>query len=237
MTDETLIHLSSNFVFHYLICSSTDDESDTDLVTDYTTKLNTPNIRNYFSSNDVVKQTIPMLCSESGYSNGASKNGSDNLCSAWKDKTINLITPIGQNNNNNLNMLPIISVTPHSPGSKYNNILEDSLCHLQSIRETVQQMKNPSAQNTSFGSVGPTNSTVIRNKNTYFETCYQTIPTLQLVSTKNFCSCPSLSNETSPKTVWLAAQRAVMYTHSGNRRKSWTAVEDLAESTKNSHKR
>lgn len=140
----------------------TDDDSDTDLVTDYTTKLNTLSIKNYFSSHDNVKQTVPMICSESGYYNGAPKNSSDNLCSAWKDKTINLI---GQNINN-LNMLPIISVTPHSPGTKYNNILEDSLCHLQSIRETVQQMKNPSAQNTSFGSVGANNSTVKRNKNT-----------------------------------------------------------------------
>lgn len=58
-------------------------------------------------------------------------------------------------------MVPIISVTPHSPGvSKYNSILEDSLNHLQSIRESVVQMKNSSAQNTSFGVVNPTVGTI-----------------------------------------------------------------------------
>lgn len=128
-------------------------------MTDYTTKLNTPSIKNYFSSPDNVNRITPMICGETGYSNAAQKNSPDNLCSAWKNKTINLITPIDQNINN-LNMLPIISVTPHSPGTKYNNILEDSLCHLQSIRETVQQMRNSSAQNTSFSSVGATKSTV-----------------------------------------------------------------------------
>lgn len=58
-------------------------------------------------------------------------------------------------------MVPIISVTPHSPGAKYNSILEDSLSHLQSIRETVVQMKNSSAQNTNFGNIGIINPTVI----------------------------------------------------------------------------
>lgn len=30
---------------------------------------------------------------------------------------------VSHNNNNHHNMVPIISVTPHSPGTKYNNIL------------------------------------------------------------------------------------------------------------------
>lgn len=64
------------------------------------------------------------------------------------------------NNNNSINMVPIISVTPHSPGAKYNSILEDSLNHLQSIRETVCQMKNSSTQNTTFGTIGIINPTV-----------------------------------------------------------------------------
>lgn len=42
------------------------------------------------------------------------------------------------------NMVPIISVTPHSPGAKYNCILEDTLNQLQCIRESVVQMKNSS---------------------------------------------------------------------------------------------
>lgn len=50
--------------------------------------------------------------------------------------------------NNNNNMIPTINVTPHSPASasKYNNIFDDTLSQLQSIRETVQKMKNSTSQ-------------------------------------------------------------------------------------------
>lgn len=129
-------------------------------MTDYTSKLQTlaPSIKNYFSSPDNLKETSSIMSNE--YSNGVSRNNLDNPCSAWKNKTINLVSPVGENINNS-SMLPIISVTPQSPGTKYNGILEDSLYHLQSIRETVQQMKNPSTQNKIFGSVLTSASTVI----------------------------------------------------------------------------
>lgn len=150
----------------YFLPSFSDDDSETDLVTDYTQTLNTsaPSIKNYSSPSNSLKESSPLICNESEYSEGASKTSSDNRCSTWKNKTINTAPLFGQNISN-LNMLPItsvpvISVTPYSPGTKYNSILEDSLCHLQSIRETVQQMKNPCAQNTSLGIVVPSNSTV-----------------------------------------------------------------------------
>lgn len=111
-----------------------------------------------------------MSGSELGYANGTSGSGSNNHFNAGNNNTITITTPSGhtQNNNNitinnnhsNCNMVPIISVTPHSPGTKYNSILEDSLSHLQSIRETVVQMKNSSAQNTNFGHIGIINPTV-----------------------------------------------------------------------------
>lgn len=168
----------------------TDDDSDADLVTDYldaptltatsnttskpvTAKLSTPtptpNIKNYFVSTVDIKDKGLMSSSELGYANGTSGSGSNNHFNAGSNSnTITITTPSGHttNNNNiiisnNCNMVPIISVTPHSPGAKYNSILEDSLSHLQSIRETVVQMKNSSAQNTNFGHIGIINPTVI----------------------------------------------------------------------------
>lgn len=105
-----------------------------------------------------------MSGSDSGYTNGSCSNNFN-----AGNNTITITTPSGQTNNNNIiinnnhhcNMVPIISVTPHSPGTKYNSILEDSLNHLQSIRESVVQMKNSSAQNTNFGNIGIINPTVI----------------------------------------------------------------------------
>uniref|UniRef100_A0A336K2W3 CSON008438 protein n=1 Tax=Culicoides sonorensis TaxID=179676 RepID=A0A336K2W3_CULSO len=72
------------------------------------------------------------------------------------------------------NMVPIISVTPHSPGAKYNCILEDTLNQLQCIRESVS---------TGFWPVGNSIYSGIKH----------------------------------------------------DRRKSWTAVEDLSEAVKNNN--
>lgn len=135
-------------------------------------------------------------------------------------------------------MVPIISVTPHSPGAKYNSILEDSLNHLQSIRETVVQMKNSSAQNTNFGNIGIINPTVITVINLTPDLLRNLFSlSLQLASSKIFYSCPSLPNLSVSNAIWLAAQNAMTYTLNDNRRKSWTAIEDLTDCTKNSHKR
>jgi hypothetical protein len=121
-----------------------------------------------------------MSSSELGYANGTSGSGSNNNhFNAGINNTITITTPSGvtqnnnnitiNNNNHNCNMVPIISVTPHSPGAKYNSILEDSLSHLQSIRETVVQMKNSSAQNTNFGNIGIINPTVTSSFLLYFK--------------------------------------------------------------------
>lgn len=63
---------------------------------------------------------------------------------------------------------------------------------------------------------------------------------LQLASSKIFYSCPSLPNlnvtNATYNAIWLAAQNAMTYTLNDNRRKSWTAIEDLTDCTKNSHK-
>ena len=127
----------------------------------------TSNIKNYFVSTiDIKEKGSLMPNSDLGqYTNGSGSNHHQQHLNA---NTITITTPSGQttnnhnitNNNNIINMVPIISVTPHSPNTKYNSILEDSLNHLQSIRESVVQMKNSSAQNTNFGNVGIINPTV-----------------------------------------------------------------------------
>ncbi|EAT34249.1 AAEL013487-PA [Aedes aegypti] len=119
------------------------------------------------------------------------------------------------NNHHHANMVPIISVTPHSPGAKY-NFLEDTLHHLQCIRESVAQMKNSTIQNTNFGGAGFIGSS--------------------LSSTKLFSSCPSLPDLTisNPGSIWPHQQ--TMYGLNTDRRKSWTAIEDLTECAKSSHK-
>ncbi|XP_062553171.1 uncharacterized protein LOC134218258 isoform X2 [Armigeres subalbatus] len=118
-------------------------------------------------------------------------------------------------NHHHANMVPIISVTPHSPGAKY-NFLEDTLHHLQCIRESVAQMKNSTIQNTNFGGAGFIGSS--------------------LSSSKLFSSCPSLPDLTisNPGSIWPHQQ--TMYGLNTDRRKSWTAIEDLTECAKSSHK-
>lgn len=89
------------------------------------------------------------------------------------------------NINNNINMVPTISVTPHSPGTKYNSILglllnslcmffvlffnkfsiilfnlEDTLNHLQNIRESVVQIKNASVRSQHYATSNLMNPSV-----------------------------------------------------------------------------
>lgn len=140
------------------------------------------NIKTYFVSTvDISKQNLMSKNNGSNSDLGIDVgNGScqqTNNHSNLNNNTITITTSTGHsnsnniniinnnnhhhnNNNNSINMVPIISVTPHSPGAKYNSILEDSLNHLQSIRETVCQMKNSSTQNTTFGTIGIINPTV-----------------------------------------------------------------------------
>lgn len=220
-----------------------------------TTSSTTPNIKNYFVSTVDIKEKNNHFMSGAGGEHHAYANGTQQQSSSGgggggasnghfhhptaavninsiNNNTITITTPSGHTTNNNIlinnhhinnincvnaSMVPIISVTPHSPGAKYNSILEDSLSHLQSIRETVQQMKNSSGQNASFVSMGIVNPT--------------------LAASKVFHSCPSLTNLSVSNAIWLAAQNAMTYTLNDNRRKSWTAIEDLTDCTKNSHKR
>jgi A-kinase anchor protein 13 len=204
-------------IFISLFISDDDDDSDADLVTDYldapiSLSINTPklripstkttitttpppNIKNYFSSTDDTEKD---LMSNSGCPNGTRNGSSNHINTANNCNTITITTPSGHTNNNNIilnnnhnninNMVPIISVTPHSPGVKYNSILEDSLNHLQSIRESVVQMKNSSAQNTSFGVVNPTVENILscsykhKNSNAKFPSIVGIIKDFQLMS-------------------------------------------------------
>ncbi|XP_055919237.1 rho guanine nucleotide exchange factor 18 isoform X4 [Eupeodes corollae] len=119
---------------------------------------------------------------------------------------------------NNINMVPIISVTPHSPGAKYNSILEDTLIQLQNIRESVVQMKNSTVHMQGL----PNN--------------YSLVNSAVLSSSRLFSSCPSLPDLTAATgncNTWSPQQ----YLINSDRRKSWTAIEDLTECTnKSSHK-
>jgi len=163
------------------LCTPTTSITTTTTAT--STSTTTPSVKNYFVSTVDIKNKDLMSHSSDLYSNGTAGSGSNHFNVGSNNNTITITTPSGQNhttaannnnitiNNNNHNMVPIISVTPHSPGAKYNSILEDSLNHLQSIRETVVQMKNSSAQNTNFGNIGIINPTV-RSFSVRFPTCF-----------------------------------------------------------------
>uniref|UniRef100_A0A182U336 DH domain-containing protein n=1 Tax=Anopheles melas TaxID=34690 RepID=A0A182U336_9DIPT len=177
-----------------------DDENDADLVIDYLSE----------------DQSITPKCPEASACPQDIENYND-LKTTGAGSVIESARTNGSHNsdaitNNHSNMVPIISVTPHSPGAKF-NFLEDTLNQLQCLRESVAHMKNTTLQNTALGGIGSTVS-----------------------STKLFSSCPSLPDLTiaNPINVW--PHHHVLYGLNNDRRKSWTAIEDLTECTKSSHK-
>ncbi|XP_058465262.1 rho guanine nucleotide exchange factor 18 isoform X3 [Malaya genurostris] len=231
-----------------LILLSSDDENDDDVVIDYLSSSNNPLIPQpvtpgLLKCNDSASTKDVSLGSQHQHSLNNVHNYNNSIIDKCNNKSklsdIVIDTasinnsdcgqqqqPVGANssaghqnnhhhNHHHTNMVPIISVTPHSPGAKY-NFLEDTLNHLQCIRESVVQMKNSTIQNTNFGGVG-------------------FIGASQLSSSKLFSSCPSLPDLSiaNPGNIWPHQQ---MYGLNTDRRKSWTAIEDLTECTKSSHK-
>lgn len=134
------------------------------------------------------------------------------------------------------NMVPIISVTPHSPGAKYNCILEDTLNQLQCIRESVVQMKNSSPK--SANTLGLVSFPQMPSRLPYLTEKL----TSKVQTSKIFTSCPAL-NELNENTGFWPVGNSIYSGIKHDRRKSWTAVEDLSEAVKNanannnSHKR
>nr|XP_040230125.2 rho guanine nucleotide exchange factor 18 isoform X3 [Anopheles coluzzii] len=189
-----------NVLSEELLLLSSDDENDADLVIDYLSEDQsiTPKCPEALACPQDIENYNDLKTTGAGSVIGSARtNGSHNS---------DAIT------NNHSNMVPIISVTPHSPGAKF-NFLEDTLNQLQCLRESVAHMKNTTLQNTALGGIGSTVS-----------------------STKLFSSCPSLPDLTiaNPINVW--PHHHVLYGLNNDRRKSWTAIEDLTECTKSSHK-
>ncbi|XP_055603247.1 rho guanine nucleotide exchange factor 18 isoform X2 [Uranotaenia lowii] len=168
--------------------------------------------------NDIVIDThgtYDLLGNAGGASYGVANN-SNSVANHQQQQQQQQQHHLQQQHTTHTNMVPIISVTPHSPGAKF-NFLEDTLNHLQCIRESVVQMKNSTIQNSNFGGAGFIGAT-------------------QLSSSKLFSSCPSLPDLTisNPGSIWPHQQ--TMYGLNTDRRKSWTAIEDLTECAKSSHK-
>ncbi|XP_055632071.1 rho guanine nucleotide exchange factor 18 isoform X3 [Toxorhynchites rutilus septentrionalis] len=223
-----------------LILLSSDDENDGDVVIDYLNSSNPPptaaagtGLQKNNESTSTTKdlQPAPVVNNNNVHNYNNSTAEKCNNKSKLSDIVINTgindcgqpqeSNNIGGNSNNSVasnhaNMVPIISVTPHSPGAKY-NFLEDTLNHLQCIRESVVQMKNSTVQNTNFGGAG-------------------FIGTSQLSSAKLFSSCPSLPDLTISNAGNIWPHQQIMYGLNTDRRKSWTAIEDLTECAKSSHK-
>lgn len=93
-----------------------------------------------------------------------------------------------------------------SPAAKFNSIFEDTLNHLQSIRNTVVQMQNSTTAD-------------------YQETQPRDSPT-SLSASRQFSSCPSLPDlaATASTDSWSTQQAAGS---ANDRRKSWTAIDDI----------
>ncbi|XP_037959430.1 A-kinase anchor protein 13-like, partial [Teleopsis dalmanni] len=178
-----------------------DDDSDNDIVTDF---INSNCLNR--TSTEITNPTVAQISN----TNKNSTN-SNNFCIESKNYCMPIIqAPLISYNKSviNNNMIPIINVTPHSPASatKYNNIFEDTLNQLQNIRESVVQMKNSSVHMHDVASnYGLMNGAVLSTS----------LPDL---------SSGNVSVNGPNFAVWSTQQQYLLNT---DRRKSWTAVDDL----------
>ncbi|KAL0278807.1 UNVERIFIED_CONTAM: hypothetical protein PYX00_000509 [Menopon gallinae] len=118
-------------------------------------------------------------------------------------------------------LVPIISVTSHSPGSKQYSILDDNLQHLHKIQDTIQNMRHAPFS-------GNNNVLRLNQSNRISSSC----PSLQdLESDLDVISCtnstiPFLTRGSLTSKQWLASNSGL----DGDlgRRKSWSKLEDFA---------
>lgn len=122
-------------------------------------------------------------------------------------------------------------------------VTEDTLNQLQNIRESVSQMQQSTPRkhygNTNLMNPGVSILYLVDLScksfcNKFVDSCI-----LQLSSSRLFSSCPSLPDltavtVTNSNNMW-PNQPCIGF--NSDRRKSWTAIEDLTECAKNSHKR
>ncbi|XP_031637326.1 rho guanine nucleotide exchange factor 18 isoform X3 [Contarinia nasturtii] len=238
----------------HLVQNTSDDDSDVDEITDYL-NANACENKNEAVSSSTKPIYLSALSTERDLNNSSSSCSSSSTNSTLNNNHFGLkktyaalnsttkMLPQSQTHHQasppqqdqqqqqhhyhvNNNMVPIISVTPHSPGTKFNNILEDTLNHLQNIRESVVQMKNS------------TSSSHHNHHHHHHHQYYMASGLINpaLSASRLFSSCPSLPDLTAAANngVWQAQQTIGL---NNDRRKSWTAIEDLTiECGKNSHK-
>ncbi|KAK6643518.1 hypothetical protein RUM43_005028 [Polyplax serrata] len=118
-------------------------------------------------------------------------------------------------------LVPIISVTPHSPGSKHYLILDENLQHLHRIHDTIQQMRHVIGFNGSGGL-----NLRLNQSSRLSSSC----PSLndggsdpELFTNSN--STPTHGTSKGSSKQWLVSKGVL--DADLNRRRSWTALEDL----------
>uniref|UniRef100_A0A1B0GBC8 DH domain-containing protein n=1 Tax=Glossina morsitans morsitans TaxID=37546 RepID=A0A1B0GBC8_GLOMM len=228
--------------------SNTGDDSDNDVVTDF---LNTNDSSVYKAAdtinlgddhvnacathqeNDIVKidfnslipqqekqdmqamtKENPVIQTTLFSVNNSSPNYSTSNCSTYPNNLLN---------NNNIfgsNMIPTINVTHHSSANalKYNSIFEDTLTQLQNIRESVVQMKN--------------STTPIYDSLSTYGLVHSAILSASLPDLNSFIhngGSSKICNGSLGCHFLMAQQRQPQQCSvNADRRKSWTAINDLA---------
>ncbi|GLH14223.1 uncharacterized protein GBIM_18605 [Gryllus bimaculatus] len=135
-------------------------------------------------------------------------------------------------------LVPTISVTPHSPGTRHYPILEDNLQHLHEIHESIQQMRDLSAQMMGLSQYARLSTSCPSLNNEIGSDpdlgSMNSSPTQTLaIGTFNATGFMDLLHGKTNPHEWLMCRGPL--DEETPRRRSWTAIEDLSQS-KEKHK-
>uniref|UniRef100_A0A0A1XDG3 Rho guanine nucleotide exchange factor 18 n=1 Tax=Zeugodacus cucurbitae TaxID=28588 RepID=A0A0A1XDG3_ZEUCU len=190
--------------------AAVDNDSDNDVVTDF---LNSNTTSNTDLINSVTELNLQNHLQNTKTLNVSNQQRPYSESQNYCIPIINTPPVLAANNSCNNNMIPTINVTPHSPASitKYNNIFEDTLTQLQSIRETVVQMKNCSAH--------------MHNGFTSFWPLHAAILSASLPDLNSANSNANVTHGVGHYVRWMPQQQ--QYVPMNERRRSWTTIDDL----------
>ncbi|KAF2903864.1 hypothetical protein ILUMI_02307, partial [Ignelater luminosus] len=174
-----------------------------------------------------VCDVFPSTTDECGQSGGEADSDEDVITDYHHIPALDMLPRPGP--------LPTISVTPHSPANKTYPVLEDSLQQVRELHESVQRMRDATVQNSSYAPSSKDFAAFALN------------PLLAQVARLS-ASCPTLNEQASEPDIlggslgsspihqpasrkgsgaqdWLLGRTLEP---EPQRRKSWTALEDLS---------
>ncbi|XP_015429693.1 PREDICTED: A-kinase anchor protein 13 [Dufourea novaeangliae] len=214
-------------------CPNSGEDSEEDVITDYLGSSHSDCDRIPIINGDLGSLSLRgNIIAEAGYTKDNTEKTAIAMSEGTDEQQQHPLLTIGSNIQSQPNpLVPIISVTPHSPGlAKNYPVLEDNLQHLHEIHDCIQRMRDLTLNNWGYNHRTSHNDVPQRLTSSCPSLCPLNSPEIAPRSSNNetgsdpdlLTNCSTNSSPTHFPSVGPRSQNA----QGIDRRRSWTDLED-----------